>query len=151
MTMGATAGNTWPLLGVDYSVDTLFHAMIGPGTSQTSLYFTNGTTEMRVFYTTIDMTNPWLTVRAVSGQDKTAGGEVVSSMAQRNDGPGHRFFVGINGDFFMTSGTTARGVSMVGTPIGTCIGDGVVYKLNNSEFKYVFDQNGNKVNVNYKH
>lgn len=143
MTMGATAGNTWPLLGVDYSVDTLFHAMIGPGTSQTSLYFTNGTTEMRVFYTTIDMTNPWLTVRAVSGQDKTAGGEVVSSMAQRNDGPGHRFFVGINGDFFMTSGTTARGVSMVGTPIGTCIGDGVVYKLNNSEFKYVFDQNGN--------
>ena len=139
----AWAGTTWPLLGVEYSVDTLFHANIGPGTSQTSLHFTNGTTHMRVFYTTIDMTNPWLTVRAVSGNDMTAGGEVVSSMAQRNDGPGHRFFVGINGDFFYTSGTTANGVSMVGTPIGTCIGDGVVYRLNDSEYKYVFDENRN--------
>ena len=141
--MTALASNTWQLLGVDYTVDTLFHAMIGPGTSQTSLHFTNGSTDMRVFYTTIDMTNPYLTVRTVSGQDKTAGGEVVSSMAQRNDGPGHRFFVGINADFFYTSGTTARGVSMVGTPIGTCIGDGVVYRLNNDEYKYVFDENRN--------
>jgi exopolysaccharide biosynthesis protein len=137
------AGNTWSLLGVEYSVDTLFHAKIGPGTSQTSLYFTDGSTDMRVFYTTIDMTNPYLTMRTVSGTDKTAGGEVVSSMAQRNDGPGHRFFAGINGDFFYTSGTTTHGVSMVGTPIGTCIGDGVVYKLNNDEFKYVFDENRN--------
>ena len=137
------AGNTWSLLGVEYSVDTLFHAKIGPGTSQTSLYFTDGSTDMRVFYTTIDMTNPYLILRTVSGTDKTAGGEVVSSMAQRNDGPGHRFFAGINGDFFYTSGTTPHGVSMVGTPIGTCIGDGVVYKLNNDEFKYVFDENRN--------
>ena len=139
----AWGSNTWQLLGVDYSVDTLFHAMIGPGTSQTSLYFTNGFTEMRVFYTTIDMTNPYLTLRAVSGTDKTAGGETVSSMAQRNDGEGHRFFVGINADFFMTGGTTVRGVSVVGTPIGTCIGDGVVYRLNDSEYKYVFDENRN--------
>ena len=94
------AGTTWQLLGVDYSVDTLFHAKIGPGTTQTSLYFTNGSTEMRVFYTTIDMTNPWLTLRAVSATDKTAGNETVSAMAQRNDGAGHRFFVGINADFF---------------------------------------------------
>jgi exopolysaccharide biosynthesis protein len=139
----AAASNTWQLLGVDYTVDTLFHAIIGPGTSQTSLYFTNGSIEMRVFYTTIDMTNPYLTLRTVSGQDKTAGGETVSSMAQRNDGEGHRFFVGVNADFFYTSGTTARGVSMVGTPIGTCIGDGVVYRLNNDEYKYVFDENRN--------
>ena len=139
----AWGSNTWQLLGVEYSVDTLFHAMIGPGTSQTSLYFTNGSTEMRVFYTTIDMTNPYLTLRAVSGTDKTAGGETVSSMAQRNDGEGHRFFVGINADFFMTGGTTVRGVSVVGTPIGTCIGDGVVYRLNDSEYKYVFDENRN--------
>ena len=137
------AGDTWSLLGEEYYVDTLFHAKIGPGTTQTSLYFTNGSTEMRVFYTTIDMTNPWLTLRTVSGNDKTAGGETVSSMAQRNDGPGHRFFAGINGDFFYTSGTTAQGVSMVGTPIGTCIGDGVVYRLNSDEYKYVFDENRN--------
>lgn len=139
----ATAGNTWQLLGVDYTVDTLFHAKVGPGTTQTSLYFTNGSTEMRVFYTTIDMTTPYLTLRTVSGQDKTAGGETVSSMAQRNDGEGHRFFAGINADFFYTSGTAANGASMVGTPIGTCIGDGVVYKLNNDEYKYVFDENRN--------
>jgi len=139
----AWAGNTWSLLGDEYSVDTLFHAKIGPGTTQTSLYFTNGSTEMRVFYTTIDMTNPYLTLRTVSGADMTATGETVSSMAQRNDGEGHRFFAGINGDFFYTSGTTVRGVSMVGTPIGTCIGNGVVYRLNDSEFKYVFDSGRN--------
>lgn len=139
----AWAGNTWSLLGVEYQVDTLFHAKIGPGTTQTSLLFTNGTTNMRVFYTTIDMTNPYLTLRTVCGNDKTAGGETVSSMAHRKDGPGHRFFAGINGDFFYTSGSTVRGVSMVGTPIGTCIGDGVVYRLNNQEYKYVFDANRN--------
>ena len=137
------SSNTWNLLGEEYTVDTLFHAKIGPGTSQTSLYFTNGSIEMRVFYTTIDMTNPWLTLRTVSGNDKTAGGETISSMAQRNDGAGHRFFAGINGDFFYTSGTSINGVSMVGTPIGTCIGDGVVYRMNDSEFKYVFDENRN--------
>ena len=136
MAFSATwATTTWNLLDVEYQVDTLFHAKIGPGTTQTSLLFTHGTTHMRVFYTTIDMTNPWLTMRAVCGHDKTAGGETVSSMAQRNDGPGHRFFAGINGDFFYTSGTTAQGVSMVGTPVGSCIGDGVVYRLNNQEYK----------------
>ena len=144
MAFSATwATTTWNLLDVEYQVDTLFHAKIGPGTTQTSLLFTHGTTHMRVFYTTIDMTNPWLTMRAVCGHDKTAGGETVSSMAQRNDGPGHRFFAGINGDFFYTSGTTAQGVSMVGTPVGSCIGDGVVYRLNNQEYKYVFDANHN--------
>ncbi|MBO4723140.1 MAG: phosphodiester glycosidase family protein, partial [Muribaculaceae bacterium] len=38
---------------------------------------------------------------------------------------------------------TTQGVSMVGTPIGTCIGDGVVYRLNGDEYKYVFDENRN--------
>ena len=107
--------------------------MVGPGTSQTSLLLVHGNTKLRVFYTTTDMTNPYLTMRAVSGHDKTAGGELVSAMAQRNDGPGHRFFAGINGDFFVTTGTTTHGVSMVGTPMGSCIGDGVIYRLNNKE------------------
>ena len=46
----AWSGTTWPLLGVEYSVDTLFHANIGPGTSQTSLHFTNDSEPNIVFH-----------------------------------------------------------------------------------------------------
>ena len=36
------ASGAWTLQGKDYVVDTLFHAKVGPGTTQTSLRATGG-------------------------------------------------------------------------------------------------------------
>ena len=120
----ASASDTWTLRGVEYQVDTLFHNQVGPGTTQTSLWFHNETGKLRVFYCTIDMSNPWLSLSGVCATDKLAGNEKVSAMAERKSQPGRRYFAGINADFFNTSGTTGRGVSIVGTPVGATVVDG---------------------------
>ncbi|MDO4511351.1 MAG: phosphodiester glycosidase family protein [Bacteroidales bacterium] len=134
----ATAGNVVSLQGTEYTVDTLFHNQIGPGTTQTSLWLRNAATldALRVFYTTMDMTNPYLSLRGVCATDKLAGNERISAMAERKSKPGQRYFVGVNGDFFYTSGTTARGVSTVGTPVGSTVVDGEIYRARNNATLY---------------
>lgn len=136
--MSAFAGNVCSLQGVEYTVDTLFHNQVGPGTTQTSLWLRNASTldALRVFYTTMDMTNPYLSLRGVCATDNLAGNERISAMAQRKSKPGERYFIGVNGDFFYTSGTTARGVSTVGTPVGSTIVDGVIYRARNNATLY---------------
>ena len=44
-------GKTWNLQGSTYDVDTLYHAVVGPGTTQTSL-LVKGDLDLRIFYTT---------------------------------------------------------------------------------------------------
>ena len=102
----ATASSTWNVIGTDYKVDTLFYNQVGPGTTQTSLKFTSAAgNQLRVFYATMDMTNPYLSLHGVVATDMLAGNERISAMAQRKSQPGRRYFVGVNADFFMTSGT----------------------------------------------
>ena len=134
--MGATASNTWTLRGTEYQVDTLFHNQVGPGTTQTSLWFHNDNGKLRVFYCTIDLTNPYLSLAGVCATDNLAGNERVSAMAERKSEPGKRYFVGINADFFNTSGTTVRGVSIVGTPVGATVVDGEIYRARNNATLY---------------
>ena len=123
------ASTVYNIRGTEFETDTLFHAMIGPGTSQTSLFMKSATgRQMYVYYSIIDFTNPYLTLHAVMGQDKYNEGETVSSMAQRKSSNGNRYFMGTNGDFFVTGGTTHRGESKVGVPIGPCIADGEIYR-----------------------
>jgi exopolysaccharide biosynthesis protein len=141
----AGASDTWMLRGVEYQVDTLFHNQVGPGTTQTSLWFHNETGKLRVFYCTIDLTNPWLSLAGVCATDKLAGNERVSAMAERKSQPGKRYFAGINADFFNTSGTTGRGVSIVGTPVGATVVDGEIYRARNNAALYknfIVDKDG---------
>ncbi|MDY5069779.1 MAG: hypothetical protein SPE54_05125, partial [Sodaliphilus sp.] len=140
--LGANAKGSCDVAGTVYSVDTTFHAYIGPGTTQTSMLLQSGNKHLRVFYTTVDLTNPYVKIRAVSGTDMMAGGETVSQMCERKTEPGQRYYVGVNGDFWLTSGTTGRGQSVVGTPIGTSMAKGVVYKgVNGVEIQYTIDAN----------
>mgnify|MGYP004443092213 CR=1 FL=1 len=144
--MTAHASGVINILGTDYAVDTLFHNQIGPGTTQTSLWLHNSTDKLRVFYTTMDMTNPYLSLHGVVATDKLAGNERISAMAQRKSAPGKRYFLGINADFFKTSGTTARGVSMVGTPVGSTVVDGTIFRARNGSKTYkniIVEENGN--------
>ena len=105
LTAASTASAyTYDIIGETYQVDTLFHAQVGPGTTQTSLLFTGATYDLRAFYLTIDLTDPNVSIRTVCGQDQLAGGETTSSMAQRHSTEGAQYFAGVNGDFFYTSG-----------------------------------------------
>ncbi len=134
----AVASDTWSLQGTTFTVDTLFHNQVGPGTTSTSLWFRNPANgdALRVFYATMDLTNPYLSLRGVCATDKLAGNETISGMAKRKSKAGERYFVGINADFFTTSGQTNRGVSKVGAPVGSTVVDGVIYRARNNATLY---------------
>ena len=128
--MGATASASinYNIRGTEFVADTLYHAMVGPSTSCTQLLMrTDAGRQMYVRYSITDLTNPNVTFSAVMGQDKYAGGETISGMSRRKSHDGAQYFLGVNGDFFRTSGQSGRGESMVGAPIGPCIADGKIY------------------------
>ncbi len=139
MSLSASASRIVTLDGVDYYMDTLFHAPIGPGTTQTSLLFhavNVSASDMRAFYCSVDVSNPYVSLAAVCARDKVAGNETVGNMARRKSHEGARYFAGINGDFFLTGGTTSRGVSVVGTPVGATVVDGEIYRARNNASAY---------------
>lgn len=124
--------------GVDYEVDTTFHAKVGPGTTQTSLaLFPNGSTtnQLRVFYLTIDRTNPNIKMKAVLAKDRLAGNETVATMANRKSTENELYFCGVNGDFYYTSG-------FVGTPTGSSTVEGVPCKTSKSYKQMGVDADG---------
>ena len=128
MAWAANASINYNIRGTEYVADTIFHAMVGPSTSCTQLLMRGDAgRQMYVRYSITDLTNPYVTFSAVMGQDKYAGGETISGMSRRKSRPGAQYFLGVNGDFFRTSGLTGRGESVVGSPIGPCIADGTIY------------------------
>ena len=97
------AAKEWTLQGNTYTVDTVFHAPVGPGTTQTSLRVV-GAYNLNVFYTTTDLTHPNVEMR-VAGASKTslAGGAAISKIAQNNTTDEVQYFAGVNADFFGNS------------------------------------------------
>lgn len=79
--MAGFASGTWILHGKEYRVDTLYHAYIGPGTTQTSIKLA-GPVNLRVFYTTTDLKNENVDVRAIKHKDTLTG--LVRYRMQRN-------------------------------------------------------------------
>ena len=139
--LSAMATQRVTLSGTVYDMDTLFHAQVGPGTTQTSLLFhavdeSLNLRDIRAFYCAIDVTNPYVSLATVCAKDKVAGNETISGMARRKSHDGARYFIGINGDFFLTGGSTARGVSVIGTPVGATVVDGTIYRARNNASQY---------------
>ncbi|MBQ7211695.1 MAG: Por secretion system protein, partial [Muribaculaceae bacterium] len=97
-------GTTVKVLDVTYDVDTLYHAKVGPGTTQTHLELTSGTKILQVFYLTVDKRVSGLKFEAVCAKDKVAGTATTSSMAKSHSTANKLYFAGTNGDFFTTSG-----------------------------------------------
>ncbi|HRN04962.1 MAG TPA: hypothetical protein PLL05_07915, partial [Muribaculaceae bacterium] len=129
------------LLGVDYTVDTLFHAKIGPGTTQTQLRL-EGPSPLNVFYLTVDRTTPNVTIRAVSGTDKVAGTSRTSVMAQTKSKDGLLYFAGTNGDFYWTGGTATNGTSKVGTPTHSFVVENEPFLTFNGGCQFIYDNDG---------
>lgn len=123
------------------TVDTLFHAKVGPGTTQTSLRLT-GANSLNIFYLTVDRSQaPGIKFRTVCG-NKLAGNMTVRNMATSHSNEATSYFCGVNGDFYATSGSSSNGTSKVGTPTGACIVDGEVYKSSNSNYQFSVDTEG---------
>ncbi len=124
-----------------YDVDTVFHAKVGPGTTQTSLRLT-GPYSLNVFYLTIDRTVPGVSLRCLSGGDKLAGNARTSVMAQNHTHDGLHYFAGSNGDFYVTSGNASNGSSIVGTPVNAFAVDGEIFRTSYGSYQFSVDMEG---------
>ncbi len=129
--------------GVIYSLDTIYHAKIGPGTTQTHLELVSpSNSKLQVYYLTVDKTTPGVSMRAVCATDKVAGQERPSAMAKRKSGNGVLYFAGTNGDFYTTSGNATNGSSKVGSPTTGCTADRETYKTSNGNYQFSVDTAG---------
>lgn len=137
----AAASGSLDIRGTMFKVDTVFHAKVGPGTTQTQLRLTGGQ-PLDVFYLTVDKSTPGVSIRAVCATDKVAGTARTSTMAQSKSKNGLFYFAGTNADFFTTSGSATNGSSKVGTPTTSCIVDGEIYKTSNSNYQFSVDREG---------
>ena len=123
----AQASGTADIMGQPYVVDTLFYNQVGPGTTQTTLWLHNGTTNQRVFYTTIDLNDSYVALECILGRAPLPQFQTLESMARHHTSEGHQPFIGTNGDFgLVTQEFTRRGAAMYGTPLGTTICDGLI-------------------------
>lgn len=129
----AQGSTTWTLNGKTYQVDTLYHASIGPGTTQTSLKLA-GPVKFRIFYTTTDLTDPYVDVRAIKHTDKLHGTGTVSEAMKSHSSADRTYFSGVNADFF--SGTSPCGITVV---------DGEVYGSAQSAGWSLFGINENRL------
>lgn len=101
--VAAYASGTWNLGGNTFTLDTLYHHTAGPGITTTAMRI-SGTVTTNIFYTTIDLTNPDLTIRGVKGKDTKLGVENVTNLATRAAGKGYgQPVAGVNGDYFNMS------------------------------------------------
>ena len=119
--LASWAAKEWTLQGNTYNVDTLYHAPIGPGTTQTTLRV-EGAYNLNVFYTVTDLTHPNVEMRvAPANRNSLAGGAAVSKMAQNNTTDEVQYFAGVNADFFGNS-----------KPIGSTVIDNEIWYANNN-------------------
>lgn len=111
----ASASEQWTLQGKSYSVDTVYHAKIGPGTTQTSLSL-SGSSKLKLFYTVTDITDPSVELRVTKGNNAVDGIATLSTMTKNASTADARYFAGVNADFF--AGTRPCGATVVnGDPI----------------------------------
>lgn len=118
--LSMTASTQWTLQGKTYNVDTVYHAKIGPGTTQTSLQLT-GAQKLMLHYTTTDLTDPYVDIRVTKGYGKYVGCQTLSVQQRNADRAGARYFAGVNADFFGNS-----------APIGSTVVDGEVINTENN-------------------
>ena len=112
-------GKTWNLQGSTYNVDTLYHAKVGPGTTQTELNV-SGALNLKVFYTTTDITNENVEMRVTKAGNKIQAMRSVSGQSKDNSVEGAQYFVGVNADFFDMSN---------GQPLGTNVLKSEIYNI----------------------
>lgn len=120
----AAASGQFTMNDRTFDVDTIFHANVGPGTTQTTIHFT-GPATLHVYYATVDLTNPLIDIRSACGNDVNPGCENISSVAKRKSTDNEHYFAAINADFFATTGR-------VGEPVSNSIVNEEIFRLVNN-------------------
>ena len=98
----ANAEAKWTVNYIEHTVDTTFHATVGPGTTLTHIDITGPDGVNHAFYTEIDLNNEWVEMRSAKAKNDMRAVETVPDIAARFDAPGQRYFNGVNADFFNT-------------------------------------------------
>lgn len=135
----ASASCQWNILGESYNVDTLYHATIGPGTTETEIRISSAedpSSEINnIFYTVTDLANPYVKMRAAKGGNHFRALEIVPEIADRMSGPGEQYFAGVNADFF--------NMSYPYSTCGHCVAGGYLTNIGSDNWAHiVFDENG---------
>lgn len=130
---------TWNIEGVNFSVDTLYSATVGPGTVETELRITSVGTSApvvdNIFFTVVDLTNPYLEMRAAKGGNHVRKLEIVPEIAERMSQPGELYFTGVNADFF--------NMKYPYNICGSCVAGGFPTNYGSDYWEYiVFDEKG---------
>ncbi len=139
----ASAGVDYDLHGTPVVIDTVFHAQIGPGTTQTQLRVTGGT-KLDVFYVTVDRTTPGVSIKAACATDMVAGKETVADIARRKSKDGRLYFTGVNAGYFWTKDnqTPLNGSTTIGTPSSSNASDGELYRWTNADINFAVGYDG---------
>ena len=127
--------------GEELTVDTLFHAKVGPGTTQTQLHL-SGANPLDIYYLTVDRTTPGVSIRTICPGGKIAGSNRTSAMAQAESTDSRLYFAGTNGDFYYTGGKATDGTSLVGTPTYSAAVNGETYKSSGAGYQFSVDAEG---------
>lgn len=117
--LSASATETWILTKAnkEYQVDTVAHATVGPGTTLTELVL-KGEYLIHAFYTTVDLNNKNVELRALKAGDNRSGLATVPNLATSHDIEGEvKHFAGVNSDFFSMKTPTTP----MATPYPTAI------------------------------
>lgn len=114
--MTAGASTTWTLKGEKYTVDTLQHYRVGPGTTMTVVDL-SGPAKQRVWYTVTDLEAPNVEIRTISGKNDLRNRVTVPEMVENYGDDSYVYFAGVNSDLFSATG-----------PIGSTILQGEIYK-----------------------
>ncbi len=97
-----TAKTTWLVENSTYTVDTMYHATVGPGTTLTELKVNGPSGTNNMFYTRIELSNQWVEIRAAKAGNSMRAVETVPDIAKRFNSSEANYFAGINADFFNT-------------------------------------------------
>jgi hypothetical protein len=115
-TMASSGSTTWNLQGVKYNVDTLYHAQIGPGTTQTTVTL-SGAVNLTVYYTTTCLTNPEVNLKVIMSKNNLTSTATVANMPTLHGDNSNTYFAGVNSDYFSSGGS-----------IGTTVVNNELYK-----------------------
>ncbi len=138
---GVSAGTTITLGNVELTLDTIYHAKIGPGMTRTQLHL-SGSQPIDVHYITIDRNSKGISFRATRGSSSN-GLEKTSEMGKRITGNGIAAIAGINGDFFDVTKTYPDGSMRPRMTTYTTIIDGEIHRTSPQGHQFVVDASGN--------
>lgn len=105
----ASAYTEWEIGGSTYRVDTLYHANVGPGMTETQLNMALGSYIGKIYVATIDLKNEYNDMRVLTKGDVMHGHANVVTIATSHDNDEVQQIMGVNGDFFSMGDQKAPG------------------------------------------